>query len=154
MIELIDFVEFPENLTVRKKAKDNIKTISLFEFETEEKARMMEEAVARLEAEDRRRKRDVKLIEEAERIETVLESQTDLDRPKSPLSIIDEGTQLIKKMMETYDTNSKRLDMFLSQRREFADENITTLETQLKEVLENLEENNHAESKIVGRYRG
>lgn len=147
---MIDFVEFPENLTVRKKAKDNIQTISLFEFETEEKARVMEEAVSRVKAEERRRKRDLKVLQEAERIETVLDSQTDLDRPTSPLSIIDHGTQLIKKMMETHDTNSKRLDMFLSQRREFADENITTLEAQLKEVLENLEENNHAESKRFG----
>ncbi len=106
----------------------------------------MEEAVERVEKEERRRRRDLKVLQEAERIETVLDSQTDLDRPTSPLGIIDHGTQLIKKMMEAHDTNSKRLDMFLSQRREFADENITTLETQLKEVLENLEENNHAES--------
>jgi len=132
---------------VRKKAKDNLQTISLFEFETEEKARAFEEALEREEAAERRRKMDIKVEEEAERIESVLlDSRNDLDRqPTSPLGIIDHGTQLIKKMMETHDNNSKRLDEFLSQRKEFPEEGIANLETHLQELLDDFEEN-YAES--------
>ena len=73
-MKLICFVEFPENLTVRKKAKDNLTTVSLFEFETQEKARVLEEALEKEEAEERRKRMELKVEQEAERIKAQLKA--------------------------------------------------------------------------------
>lgn len=139
-------VEYHEDVTIRKKPKEELLTADLFEFQIEEKARLIQEAVQKAEEERKKKELEIKLLEENERIEEALEGKNSLEVALSPLSIIDQGANVIKKLVDAIDDNSKTLEIFLSGRKDIPQDKIESLGNQLKEILENNEAKESEES--------
>ena len=135
-------------MTIRKKSKEELLTVNLFDFQVEEKARLIQEAVEKAEEERKKKELEIKLLEEIEQNERIeaLEAKNSLGVALSPLSIIDQGTNVIKKLVEAIDDNSKTLENFLNGRRDIPPDKIESLGNQLKEILENNEEKESEES--------
>jgi len=135
-------------VTIRKKSKEELLTVNLFDFQVEEKARLIQEAVEKAEEERKKKELEIKLLEEIEQNERIeaLEAKSGLGVALSPLSIIDQGTNVIKKLVEAIDDNSKTLENFLNGRRDIPPDKIESLGNQLKEILENNEEKESEES--------
>ena len=91
----------------------------------------------------------MKLEEEAARIDRVLNGSeiSPEDIGLSPLGIIDEGLGVLKRLVETHDKSSKQLDNFLKDRKPLSNDNIESLGTHLKDMLDDLAESDSGDSK-------
>ena len=124
----------------------------MFEFQAEEKARLIQEAIQKVEEERKKKELELKISEETDRIEGAI-NKNNLDVVLSPLSIIDQGTNVIKKLVESIEDNSKNLESFLNGRKDIPKGKIESLGNHLKEIIANNEAFESDESKFSSRIK-
>ena len=124
-----------DQVILKQKPKDELITMNVFEFQAMERAREAEEAEKKAEEEKKNKEHAARLAEEAALNADTKPMRTE-DIIVTPAILIEEGSGLIKRLVQIHANSAKDLESFLKERKNLPKHKIEALTNHLQDMLD------------------